>query len=393
MTVDDQSTIANASVGEELFDIRFEEFLRFVESADGKIFGGFREDNYVSRNESYKVTIYRLARARLSFESWVEGQIGSGEIIEAVIRSIEIDGNNLLPWQARFGDEQRIHSSIRESRRSEEALREAEQVLFNLYRAPNVKTAFERATALFGKRYPLLAYLCFLRDCDNFLPISPKAFELSLGLLGAPIRLNAQCSWQNYSAFVGLIRDIQAKIEARYGFTASLLDAHSFAWILATKLATKDEAANQGQAEVQTENLALRIERRGQDKFRRILFEQYNGCCLSGTKNPDLLEACHILGWSCSPRDRLLPENGLLLTATLHACFDRHLISFTKHGRILISTRLSPEDQSAIGIHAEMRLDGVSPTTLDKLADHRKLFERKEKDYRNVASTTAEDAE
>ena len=79
-------------------------------------------------------------------------------------------------------------------------------------------------------------------------------------------------------------------------------------------------------------------QRIGQNVFRCILLEIYNErCCVCGLNIKELLRASHILPWSDNTQNRLNPENGLCLSATYDAAFDKHLISFDDDYRMVVS--------------------------------------------------------
>lgn len=83
----------------------------------------------------------------------------------------------------------------------------------------------------------------------------------------------------------------------------------------------------------------VRAKRRiGQDIFRAMLLQLYGSkCCLTGIDVPDVLRASHIIPWADNKQTRLNPENGLCLSATYDAAFDRHLISFDEDYRLILS--------------------------------------------------------
>lgn len=83
----------------------------------------------------------------------------------------------------------------------------------------------------------------------------------------------------------------------------------------------------------------------GQEIFRAILLKIYNSrCCLTGIDVPEVLRASHIKPWADSKKkDRLNPENGLCLSATYDAAFDRHLISFDGEYRLILSPVLKEQ--------------------------------------------------
>lgn len=81
--------------------------------------------------------------------------------------------------------------------------------------------------------------------------------------------------------------------------------------------------------------------RLGQSYFRRMVFANYeNKCCVTGLNVPQTLRASHIVAWAEDKRHRLNPENGLCLSATYDAAFDKHLISFDEDYRMIVSKEI-----------------------------------------------------
>ena len=81
--------------------------------------------------------------------------------------------------------------------------------------------------------------------------------------------------------------------------------------------------------------------RMDQAAFRTIVLLNYGSkCCVTGLPIPEVLRASHIVGWSENAKTRLLPTNGLCLSATYDAAFDRHLISFDDDYRMVLSPSL-----------------------------------------------------
>lgn len=82
--------------------------------------------------------------------------------------------------------------------------------------------------------------------------------------------------------------------------------------------------------------------RRGQGFFRKMILAQYqNQCCITGLNVPEVLRASHITGWAEDPPNRMNPANGLCLSATYDAAFDKHLISFDDDYRMILSAGLN----------------------------------------------------
>ncbi|MBQ0161350.1 MAG: HNH endonuclease [Bacteroidales bacterium] len=79
----------------------------------------------------------------------------------------------------------------------------------------------------------------------------------------------------------------------------------------------------------------------GQHYFRKMVLANYdNKCCITGLNVPQTLRASHIVAWKEDKKNRMNPENGLCLSATYDAAFDRHLISFDEDYRMIISREI-----------------------------------------------------
>jgi len=111
----------------------------------------------------------------------------------------------------------------------------------------------------------------------------------------------------------------------------------------------------------------------GQGKFRDDVMMRWGGACaFSGCTTPEALRASHIKPWrDCSNDERLDPANGLILTPNLDALFDRYLISFDDNGQILVSSRLSKEEQKILGVRDGSLLRKPDKKQCSYLAHHR----------------------
>ena len=79
----------------------------------------------------------------------------------------------------------------------------------------------------------------------------------------------------------------------------------------------------------------------GQDVFWRVILKQYNTrCCVTGLNIPEVLRASHISGWADDETNRMNPSNGLCLSATYDAAFDKHLVSFDENYRLILAPSL-----------------------------------------------------
>jgi putative restriction endonuclease len=90
-----------------------------------------------------------------------------------------------------------------------------------------------------------------------------------------------------------------------------------------------------------TEQQATVYVRRGQQFFRQIILNAFEGrCCITGIDLRDLLVASHIMPWGSFPDARLDIQNGLCLSRLHDAAFDKGLITFDDDYRLVLSREL-----------------------------------------------------
>ena len=112
-----------------------------------------------------------------------------------------------------------------------------------------------------------------------------------------------------------------------------------------------------------TEAERLVVQRVGQDIFRRGLLEYWDGrCAITGLAVPELLRASHIKPWAACDTDaeRLDVFNGLLLAPHLDAAFDAGFITIAEDGTVLVSSKLSVESRSVLGLNLPLRIRGLN---------------------------------
>ena len=96
-----------------------------------------------------------------------------------------------------------------------------------------------------------------------------------------------------------------------------------------------------------------------QDIFRKMVLANYGGkCCMTGLSVPEVLRASHISAWAEDEANRLNPENGLCLSATYDAAFDRHLISFDEDYRLIVSKSIKDHYTDAAAKSYFINLEG-----------------------------------
>ena len=224
------------------FNEQFQRFKSLVPKHDkGHAFTNFHE-GVVAVWEGYKLHLRDRALGILVPDTWREAEIGSGVILQRTIDAIEIQDivltNNLVTWQNCWGPANRDHRVLLEADSNTELRRELERHLFGLYQGDSDEGAiFDHLSGLTGAKYPLLAYLYFLKDTDRFMPIQPTTFDLAFRRLGIDLVTVRNCSWENYQRFNAALGEVQRALAEIGGQTkVRLIDAHSFCWLLERQL-------------------------------------------------------------------------------------------------------------------------------------------------------------
>ena len=219
------------------FNEQFQRFKNLVPRHNkGHAFTNFHE-GVVAAWEGYKPHLRNRALDILAPDTWTEVEIGSGVILQHAIGAIEIQDstltNNLLLWQNRYGHANRDHHVLLEAVSNAKLRRELERHLFDLYRGGSGgDTTFGHLSGLTGAKYPLLAYLYFLKDMDRFMPIQPTTFDRAFRDLGIDLVTVRNCSWENYQIFNSALGAVQEALAQVGGLTKiRLIDAHSFCWM------------------------------------------------------------------------------------------------------------------------------------------------------------------
>ena len=121
-----------------------------------------------------------------------------------------------------------------------------------------------------------------------------------------------------------------------------------------------------------TERKGLVSSRVGQGYYRQQIIEKWDGkCAILKTDILTILIASHIVRWSdCDDGERLDVENGILLSPTYDALFDKHFISFDDDGNILVSSSISEKDKELLGLTGDIKIS-VTEGMLPYLSRHR----------------------
>lgn len=119
----------------------------------------------------------------------------------------------------------------------------------------------------------------------------------------------------------------------------------------------------------------------GQDYFKSEVSAVCNErCIVTGVKDqiPSILIGSHIKSWADSDDDeRMDGENGLLLAPHVDKLFDRHLITFSESGKILVSNQLNSSVLEQWGIDLN-KLNKITEKQNAYMDFHRNKFTEKQ---------------
>jgi hypothetical protein len=239
-----------AGIDPRAFLEAFSRFQGLISARSGHPFASF-DEGLAAVWESYKPRVRERALSLLRSSEWSESEVGSGAILNRMIEAIEIQdsrsnlNNNLVFWQNRYGHANRDHRVLLEAASNSKLRREIEGLLFSLFRGGADEGAtFDRLSDLTDGKYPLLAYIFFLKDMDRFMPIQPTGFDRAFRALGIDFSTLRKCGWENYSTYNRTLAGLRPFIEASAGLKdVRLVDAHSFCWIFSTLLKLESEGS------------------------------------------------------------------------------------------------------------------------------------------------------
>lgn len=125
-----------------------------------------------------------------------------------------------------------------------------------------------------------------------------------------------------------------------------------------------------------TERRGLVTSRVGQGAYRKSIIHHWEyQCAVTTFDDPRILIASHIVPWKDSTDEqRLDVENGILLSPTYDALFDKHLISFENNGKIILSEKLSNEAFEKIHVSGKEQLRKITEGNRHYLDQHRSRF-------------------
>lgn len=117
--------------------------------------------------------------------------------------------------------------------------------------------------------------------------------------------------------------------------------------------------------------------RLGQGYFRKMVLHNFDyKCCVTGLNVPQVLRASHIVGWAEDKANRMNPENGLCLSATYDAAFDKHLISFDDDYRMIVGKEIKDYYTADVTKQYFEKYEGRQITLPSQYLPSKKLLER-----------------
>ncbi|MBO0360683.1 HNH endonuclease [Hymenobacter sp. BT186] len=233
----------------DLLEQRYSRFEEFIKKMDKCPFLSFKDSVFINMSENYKYSVYEEARNALGSKWWKQDQIGSGIIKESVTNAIHANvvhsgkriNNNLVNWRQK-------NDLLNQSKN-----KNLEEIFFNLYKSKASEvTIFER---LINEKisYQFIAYLFFIKDRNRFLPISQEKFDHIFELIGlSEFKTSRNVSWENYKTFIDIIQQVQSFLRTKDS-AATLLDAHSFLWILGNQM--KGPVIEEGSAKTKSKHV------------------------------------------------------------------------------------------------------------------------------------------
>lgn len=125
-----------------------------------------------------------------------------------------------------------------------------------------------------------------------------------------------------------------------------------------------------------TERSGLVLSRVGQGAYRKSIINRWlNQCAVTGFKDSRILVASHIHPWKDASNDeRLDVNNGILLSPTYDALFDKHLITFENSGDIVLSESLPAEEFDRLGVSGREKIRNFNRDNYAYLEKHRTEF-------------------
>ena len=162
--------------------------------------------------EGYKYSVFDKLHAEIE---------KGGPYFDAIVNGISY--SNLVDYHQKI----RITEKIGESEKAA-----AEKALTMLYETDGDEEAFKGIVKVLGGSFDLIGLCFFIKDRTKYLPVRSGLFDVQLARIGVDSKLAGNCTWEKYNEFLGYVSEIRDYLSETLNSDITLLDAHSFLWIL-----------------------------------------------------------------------------------------------------------------------------------------------------------------
>lgn len=368
----DESTMNIKSVIPESYLLAYEKYMR-TKACDehcGVIHNWYSDSD---KQEGYKtrIAIETYQMTEEVFGVYRDKEATTNKIVDYV--NVIFDKcENLVNWQT-------VDTARKKINDNPEA---AAEVIKTIMCSVNPAKAYDDAISFFGQKFDLLAYLFFVRNNQEYLPVSPRNFDQRFKKIGKEYihcpKLEQHGTWNVYCTFIQCVKDIKQQLAERYpDENVTLLDAHSVLWVMGQDdfIAFYENNELTIPVEIREKETETCAKARiGQGEYRKQMLAFWdNQCAVTGCSLTDVLVASHAKPWKdCDAIECRDFYNGLILIPNLDQLFDKGFISFDDNGNILISSKLDINSQRILGITPNMKLRKIQPEHLNYLEYHRK---------------------
>lgn len=215
------------------------------------LFGKDKLFERLYRNEMYKERIFNDAQRILEVENWTDKMIGSGEIFHRLKQVFEHKENNIFHTTDRNGPGTKEHKYFLEIEASP-ALRSFEELMFGFFTGKILdEDAFEQIVGFIHRKSAVVGYLYFIKSRKDYMPLRLDIFnKIFNNYLSIDLKLNEKFTWDKYKRFCEVICNVRDYLNEKnnetrvYNREFTLLEAHSFLWMLDFKNVQKPVAGS-----------------------------------------------------------------------------------------------------------------------------------------------------
>lgn len=191
------------------------------------------------------------------------------------------------------------------------------------------------------------------------------------------VKFEAELELIDYDFFPGSDREGRQRTAIKFFFKRLGKHLNYLANEPKLSVAAEDEPYNYAiDIPNETERRGLVTSRVGQGAYRKsILFRWKFKCAVTNYSKHEILIASHIVPWKSSTNEeRLDVNNGILLSPTYDALFDKKLIGFENNGKIILSNSLSKTNYQELGVTGKEIINNFSSENHSYLERHRELL-------------------